>query len=409
MFYGPKQAISAINHRFPKSPLVQRLKILKDSDAEKFLHDWPTLCKQEEHTRHQSLLIEQAFQEKPTQNAFAAVVSEIGSLRHTVESLSSQISVIHRRSEILSPSKHSQRDHSQAQTQFPKRRQVSKPASENHLPVTVAQAVTQPDSLACLEPTTRTTPYNPQLSVTSTSSTPIHPTPSEFCEVSGQQRVGIRLVISRVGTNNVLHLTPPMPPEQPPPRTQHDLILPPCTAFDQSRYPQFTTRTCTWQHILDAVSNPVELWATYEPGSLGEYRDIKSLWQAWDEGTFVPNVGHKPALRLIDARWGDLRNQKTNKKKFPAWRPRNNDNARAKWSRFYFFIKLIQDRVDEGCSIDTAVQYFDLLRKDDSVHALFKSLKPKKTPRISSRANTPDLSVAEMQGSSSNKRKRASQ
>ncbi|PPR04719.1 hypothetical protein CVT24_011841 [Panaeolus cyanescens] len=71
------RVIGAINYRFPKSPLVQRLKILEDSDAKKFLHDWPTLCKQEEHTRHQSLLIEQAFQEKPTQNAFAAVVSEI--------------------------------------------------------------------------------------------------------------------------------------------------------------------------------------------------------------------------------------------------------------------------------------------------------------------------------------------
>ncbi|PPR04707.1 hypothetical protein CVT24_011829 [Panaeolus cyanescens] len=279
-----------------------------------------------------------------------------------------------------------------------------------------------------LEPTT--TPHSPyvqtstqHLAAPSSSHTPIDPTPlslpatvqappgpSEFGDAPDQYHGidGVRLVVSRVGTYYVLHLTPPTSPEQPPLHTQHDLILPPCTAFYQLRYPQFTTHNCTWQHILDAVSNPVELWAVYEPGSLGEYRDIKSLWQAWDEGTFVPNVGHKPALRLIDSRWGDLRNQKTNKKKFPAWRPRNNDNARAKWSRFHFFIKLIQDRVDEGCSIDTAVQYFDLLRKDDSVHALFKSLKPKKTPRPSSQANTPDLSVAEMQGSSSNKRKRAS-
>ncbi|PPQ83254.1 hypothetical protein CVT24_001164 [Panaeolus cyanescens] len=379
------RAISAINHRFPKSPLVQRLKILEDSDAEQFLRDWPTLCKQEEHTRHQSLLIEQAFQERPTQNAFAAVVSEIRSLRHTVESSSSQISVIHRRSAILSPSKHSQSDRSQAP--FPKHRQLSNPASENHHSVIVgqgAQEVTLPDSepLDCLEPTI-TTPYqcrDPQqlsVSLTGTSNTPIHQTPSKFCEIPGQQLHDIRLVISRVGTNNVLHLTPPTSPEQPPPHTQHDLILPPCTAFNQSHYPQFTTHNCTWQHILDAVSNPVELWAAYEPGSLGEYRDIKSLWQAWDEGTFVPNVGHKPALRLIDSRWGDLKNQKTNKKKFPAWRPRNNDNARTKWSRFYFFIKLIQARVDEGSSTDSAVQYFDSLRKDDSVHALFKSLKPK--------------------------------
>ena len=94
---------------------------------------------------------------------------------------------------------------------------------------------------------------------------------------------------------------------QPPPRTQHDLILPPCGAFASALYPPFTTRDCTWQYTFDRITDPSSLWLSYAPGSLGDYPNIKTLWQAWDEGTFVVDVGRKPALRLIDARWGNLK------------------------------------------------------------------------------------------------------
>lgn len=88
-------------------------------------------------------------------------------------------------------------------------------------------------------------------------------------------------------------------------------------------YPVFTTVDCTWQYLLDKVVNPSPspLWSSYSPGSLGDYADIKSIWQAWDEGEYIKDVGCKPALRLIDARWGNLESQETHKRKYPSWRP----------------------------------------------------------------------------------------
>lgn len=80
---------------------------------------------------------------------------------------------------------------------------------------------------------------------------------------------------------------------------------------------------CTWQHVLDQVVNPSALWSGYEPGNLGHYLDIKSLWQAWEEGTYVTNIGRKPALQMIDAKWGNLESQDTGRRKLPSWRPRN--------------------------------------------------------------------------------------
>ena len=86
---------------------------------------------------------------------------------------------------------------------------------------------------------------------------------------------------------------------------------------------------CTWQYILDRVMNPSALWSSYAPGSLGDYPDIKSIWQAWDEGAYIENVGRKPAVRLIDARRGNLESQETHKRKYSSWRPRNDTKVSA--------------------------------------------------------------------------------
>lgn len=90
---------------------------------------------------------------------------------------------------------------------------------------------------------------------------------------------------------DVLPLSLPNAFDQPAPRTQHDLILPPAIAFTSSFYPSFTVRDCTWQFVFEKVVNPSALWSVYAPESLGDYTDIKSLWQAWDEGTYLPNIG----------------------------------------------------------------------------------------------------------------------
>ena len=71
----------------------------------------------------------------------------------------------------------------------------------------------------------------------------------------------------------------------------------------------------SWQYILDRVVNPSFLWSSYAPGSLRleDYEDVKYIWQAWDEGVYIKDVGHKPGLRLIDARRGNRESQETHK------------------------------------------------------------------------------------------------
>jgi hypothetical protein len=134
-------------------------------------------------------------------------------------------------------------------------------------------------------------------------------------------------------SNHIYHVLPltPSAAHSQPVRTPHDLVLPPATAFSVSAptYPVFTTVDCTWQYILDRVVNPSALWSSYAPGSLGDYPDIKSIWQAWDEGAYIENVGRKPAVRLIDARWGNLESQETHKRKYSSWRPRNDTKVSA--------------------------------------------------------------------------------
>ena len=100
----------------------------------------------------------------------------------------------------------------------------------------------------------------------------------------------------------------------------------------------FTTVDCTWQYILDRVINPSSLWVSYSPGSLGDYAayaDVKSIWQAWDEGEYIKDIGHKLALWLIDKRWGNLESQETHKRKYPSWRPRNDNKVCASYYSFY--------------------------------------------------------------------------
>ncbi len=126
---------------------------------------------------------------------------------------------------------------------------------------------------------------------------------------------------------HVLPLSPLAYLGQPLIHTSHDLVLPSASAFSSSTYPVFTTIDCTWQYVLDKVVNPSPLWSSYAPCSLGDYADVKSIWQAWDEGTYIKNVGRKPAFRLIDARWGNLESHETHKRKFPSWRPRNDNKV----------------------------------------------------------------------------------
>ncbi len=113
----------------------------------------------------------------------------------------------------------------------------------------------------------------------------------------------------------------PQVPGQDQARTSRDLILPPPEAFFALNtplppvYPLFHTHNCTWGSVLSLVQQPSLLWPSYAPKNLGEYADITTLWQTWEEGMSIEGVGCMPPLRLIDERWGSCLGQRAR------WRP----------------------------------------------------------------------------------------
>jgi hypothetical protein len=206
------------------------------------------------------------------------------------------------------------------------------------------------------------------------------------------------LVHHTSGTSYVLPLSPPL-------RTPFDLILPPPAAFCASStpapalFPSFDTAHCTWQAIFKLISRPDLLWECWGPRSLGAYPDIKSLWEAWDEGASVKGVGRAPPLRLVESEWGRHEDQRTGKGKLPAWRPRKNANvsvllsppsvypspvlipvllqARQRWSQFMVLIKRVEDEMANGRTASAAVKHLDDLRDGRTLPQLQVTLRPK--------------------------------
>ena len=259
-------------------------------------------------------------------------------MNHFMESTAEKLSVLERRTEPFSPSKCSAvqpnlTDH---------RPSLSNPISPLiHGPSNSSQSVPSNSPSLPSEPLSP----NPQLSL-------LHS--AQIVASNGSRHLALEFPLPRSNvlspatilasnhhTYHVLPLSPLTTLDQPLIHTPHDLVLPPASTFLTSTYPIFTTVNCTWQYLLDQVENPSPLWSSYAPGSLGDYADIKSIWQAWDEGTYIKNVGRKPALRLIDARWGNLESQETHKRKFPSWRPRN-DNKVCGYS-FFIFMEVSYD------------------------------------------------------------------
>ncbi|KAH8981869.1 hypothetical protein EDB92DRAFT_1779398, partial [Lactarius akahatsu] len=163
---------------------------------------------------------------------------------------------------------------------------------------------------------------------------------------------------------NVLRLSPG--PTAPP--TPFDIILPSAAAFfngankSHVQYPPFTPATCGWHSIFKCVAQPTLLWDCWGPGSLGEYPDVLSLWKSWDEGARIEGVGQRPPLRLVDARWGCRRDMRSKKGHLPAWRPRNDKNARRKWSQYQFFTRRIEESVANGRTAPQAIHKLEGLR-----------------------------------------------
>jgi len=284
-----------------------------------------------------------------------------------MESTAENLSVLARRTEHFSPSKHSSQRpplNISPCSLFPSGRPTvpgSEPASSLSSPPPTPSNSSQSHT-GSPNSSTSALPLSPEPQPSRQGPDPIRiplnggqvcpPTSSGFTLSALATNVLTPTMIS-APNQHIYHVLPLSPLANPSPlvHTSHDLILPPASAFSSSTYPIFTTVDCTWQYILDGVINPSLLWSSYAPGSLGDYADVKSIWQAWDEGAYIKDVGRKPALRLIDARWGNLESQETHKCKFPSWRPRN-DNKVCSYCFFnsrrksYNFILGPQDMVE---------------------------------------------------------------
>ena len=254
-----------------------------------------------------------------------------------MESTAEKLSVLTRRTEPFSPSKCRTlaQPNSAGHHRDPS---LSNPYSTSPLlpstPGPLNSSPSVPSNSPSESPTSEPPFPNPRLSIQSAqiitsngSRGQAHPPALEFPSPRSNVLSPAMISAPNHHTYHILPLSPLATLDQPLVHTPHDLVLPPASAFLSSAYPIFTTVECTWQYVLDRVVNPSPLWSSYAPGSLGDYADIKSIWQAWDEGTYIKDVGRKPALRLIDARWGNLESQETHKRKFPSWRPRNDNKV----------------------------------------------------------------------------------
>ncbi|KAJ7577738.1 hypothetical protein C8J56DRAFT_756321, partial [Mycena floridula] len=142
-------------------------------------------------------------------------------------------------------------------------------------------------------------------------------------------------------------------------------------------FPQFHTQNCNWNAVLDMVRQPLKLWATYSPKSLGTYQSVKDLWTVWDEGTRVDGVGQMPAMRLIDERYGNVQGRRA------SWRPSNDTTARKLWSNFYFFIQQVQELRKGGKSVTEATSQLDNQRDGRTLNKLQSELqKPRKAKAV---------------------------
>ena len=341
------QAISSIREHFPDSKIIKRLHILSQPDAESFFQQWPTLCREEEAKNDQFSVLKNAFHESPTREAFSSFAAQIHGMNQFMESTAEKLTVLTRRTEPFSPSKRISQPMSNSSNHSPLTPNLFPPA----LPATSISRLSSPQapspSLLSFQsasepsnlPTSGPLPSNPQpllqsaQIITSNGAQVYSPTTTSGFPQPGPASLSSVRVLSPTeisSTNQTVYHVLPLSPFitfGQPIHTSHDLVLPPTSAFLSSTYPVFTTVDCTWQYILDRVVNPSSLWSSYSPGSLGDYTDVKSIWQAWDEGEYIKDVGHKPALRAIDTRWGNLENQETQKRKYPSWRPRNDNKV----------------------------------------------------------------------------------
>ncbi|KAF5343380.1 hypothetical protein D9758_015630 [Tetrapyrgos nigripes] len=385
------RGISAICVEYPNSCLFKRLRILSTTDAKGFMDSWPSA-------------LPSNFNEAPTREAMQLLTARMRGVEQGIDVLINSLPYPYNFGNLYpypSPaSSNAQAGQSEASGS------ASEPLHSTH---TASSGVNSPSvgnpdvEMQDLSNETSASESTPQMSTGNNSTYPI-PKDSTGLNVNSNGDLAAvsssplpsptnsllpyNVPISEYISLNVLPLLPPSPPNHDSVHTPLDMILPPPSAFydDLSKkcdsYPLFSTcgQGFTWKDLLDQVKRPVELWSVYKPKGLGDYSTVEMLWKVWEEGVYVDGVGRCPPLRMIEERWGSLKN-KDGQGRHAQWRPKSDAKARKIWSNFHFFIKEIEKRRNDvaGTSANEVLRELDVLRgAHGNVNKLHQSLQVKK-------------------------------
>jgi hypothetical protein len=67
--------------------------------------------------------------------------------------------------------------------------------------------------------------------------------------------------------------------------------------------PFFGVKAVVWESVFNYVKNPSVLWAVWRPRDLGKYKNLREVWNDWDQNR-MDEDGQRPALKLVEERWG---------------------------------------------------------------------------------------------------------
>jgi hypothetical protein len=316
------KVMAAINVQYPNSGIIRQIHVVHTCEAQQFFQQWPDALSESEGEYSQDVHLSTGFQEIGTQNAFLSISARLKNVEQVTTANQNHLAVISRRTEQFSPSK--QRSSHQPPTNhllYGSNVFLPIPQSFDHPASFPSPSLQSPRTPPLLTPQSPPSSTCEPIAHSSPMQSSPH-TPSPHLTNSPKALTPFSITHPKGLTYWVLPLLPCVPGLGQTQSTR-DLILPPSEAFSLPghTYPTFHTQNCTWNSVLSLVQQAPLLWTVYAPKRLGEYADIKSLWQAWEEGMTVEGVGCTPPLRLIDERWGSRRGHRTD------WRPRNNENV----------------------------------------------------------------------------------
>ncbi len=348
--------MAAISLQFPNSGLLQRIKIIQDADAKAFFNKWPSALKAREEVSLSDGDVSMLFHETPTRHAVSAMSYRLQGLEDNAQAQTRLMEHLIARTDPLSPSKQPPGGKG-AVIQFPGSvstsiNSINCQAGEAIVPSRGGCSLSDP-LISKLKVSSVLENYSQDVHMSSPPSSPVlHP-----CRLFDSDCLSSQIPISPFGsptrvsnlplpsfskqtdiftpyvldisqkTYYVLPILPSLP-SLPQPRSSHDLMIPSPTAYTPQVLPTFKRSETNWQSIFSKVTNPVQLWDCYAPRSLGDYPDVKTIWQSWSEGTVLDDIGRLPPLRLIENKWGSLKNGTTGKGRLPSWRPRNDAKVR---------------------------------------------------------------------------------